>query len=710
MQRPTVKDEDFVGKEAHLRHREEEPAAILCTLTVDDHASASGVKRYPLGREPIVTRSRRRAAHRLQGASLLRDERRRGPVARQVRPDGVPAARARGRGIAGARGRVHGRALPGHRRRRRRPALRSIPRMRGSGREGPGVREAGADDGRPDRPHRRRAGDRDQAPRLRGQPARGVRRRGGGADRRGSTAANPSCSRSAPPRRRSSCATRWRSGSTAAPPRQPAARSGIPRRRRARSSTRSAPTRRHRGPFDLIFFGNESADSGGFQVGLRVAHALGRPCATGLKGVTVEGSSVRCEQEFGGGRDVYELPLPAVVTVLEGLNLPRYPSVPGRMRAGASRSRSRSRSAGVAARALPARRPGRRGAPGRGARPRGRRGARRRRSARVDRGGVVTLVLVEHADGVPSEASLQALALAASLGETGRRAPDRARCRRGCRAVSGRRRARRRARGARRPSRPTPGRRSSSGVVERTGHTAVVAPGTPHATDAMARAAARLGEPLAANVVAVTPGTPLQLTRTRWGGSLLEEARPPCGDGAADGDAARRCRGRARCAGLGRDVRAGALRRRPRRARERPDPAAGGRRLARRREGRRHGRARRRARPRASPRSRSWRRSSVAPSAARAPSRCRAGARTPTRSARRGRRSRRRSTSPVVSPGATQHIAGAKGAKRILAVNTDPEAPIMSVAEYAVIGDLHEVLPAVSAELRRRRGDRRAAG
>ena len=88
------------------------------------------------------------------------------------------------------------------------------------------------------------------------------------------------------------------------------------------------------GPFDLIFFGNESADSGGFQIGLRVAYALGRPCATGLKGVTVEGSSVRCEQEFGGGRDVYELPLPAVVTVLEGLNLPRYPSVPGRMRAG----------------------------------------------------------------------------------------------------------------------------------------------------------------------------------------------------------------------------------------------------------------------------------------------------------------------------------------------------------------------------------------
>ncbi len=87
------------------------------------------------------------------------------------------------------------------------------------------------------------------------------------------------------------------------------------------------------GPFDLIFLGNESADSGGYQVGLRLARLLGRPCATGLKGVVVDGSTVRCEQESGGGRDVYALRMPAVVTVLEGLNLPRYPSVPGRMRA-----------------------------------------------------------------------------------------------------------------------------------------------------------------------------------------------------------------------------------------------------------------------------------------------------------------------------------------------------------------------------------------
>jgi electron transfer flavoprotein alpha subunit len=54
--------------------------------------------------------------------------------------------------------------------------------------------------------------------------------------------------------------------------------------------------------------------------------------------------------------------------------------------------------------------------------------------------------------------------------------------------------------------------------------------------------------------------------------------------------------------------------------------------------------------------------------------------------------------------GATQHMAGCKGAKKILAVNTDPEAPIMAGADWAVIGDLHEVVPAVSAELRRVRG------
>ena len=87
------------------------------------------------------------------------------------------------------------------------------------------------------------------------------------------------------------------------------------------------------GPFDLIFFGNESADAGNYQVGIRVAYALGLPVVTGLKGVAIDGGGVRCEQEVSGGRDVYVLSLPAVVTVLEGLNLPRYPSVPAKLRA-----------------------------------------------------------------------------------------------------------------------------------------------------------------------------------------------------------------------------------------------------------------------------------------------------------------------------------------------------------------------------------------
>jgi glycine cleavage system aminomethyltransferase T len=52
-----VKDQDFVGKEAHVRHREEAPAASMCTLTVEDHTSKSGVKRYMLGGEPILTRA-----------------------------------------------------------------------------------------------------------------------------------------------------------------------------------------------------------------------------------------------------------------------------------------------------------------------------------------------------------------------------------------------------------------------------------------------------------------------------------------------------------------------------------------------------------------------------------------------------------------------------------------------------------------------------
>ena len=80
-------------------------------------------------------------------------------------------------------------------------------------------------------------------------------------------------------------------------------------------------------------FGNESADAGNYQVAIRVAHKLGLPVRHRRQGDLGRGRHASPEQEVPGGRDVYAVPMPAVVTVKEGLNLPRYPSVPGRLRA-----------------------------------------------------------------------------------------------------------------------------------------------------------------------------------------------------------------------------------------------------------------------------------------------------------------------------------------------------------------------------------------
>jgi len=85
--------------------------------------------------------------------------------------------------------------------------------------------------------------------------------------------------------------------------------------------------------FDLLLFGNEAADSGDYQVPVRVAHALGLPCVTGVKALEVGDGRASARREAAGGWEVFELPLPAVVSVKEGINLPRYPSVPGRLRA-----------------------------------------------------------------------------------------------------------------------------------------------------------------------------------------------------------------------------------------------------------------------------------------------------------------------------------------------------------------------------------------
>ena len=87
------------------------------------------------------------------------------------------------------------------------------------------------------------------------------------------------------------------------------------------------------GPLDLLLFGNEAADTGDYQVAVRVAHLLGLPCVTGIKNLEIDGGGARARREYRGSAEVFDLPLPAVISVKEGINLPRYPSLPGRLRA-----------------------------------------------------------------------------------------------------------------------------------------------------------------------------------------------------------------------------------------------------------------------------------------------------------------------------------------------------------------------------------------
>ena len=232
---------------------------------------------------------------------------------------------------------------------------------------------------------------------------------------------------------------------------------------------------------------------------------------------------------------------------------------------------------------------------------------------------------------------------------------------------------------------------------------AVVASGTPRGNEVLAHVAAITDLPLAANCIASNAGDPASVTRIRWGGSLLEEARihgktllmtvqphavaaePPSGEPApverftpslTDHDLVVSVR-------------------------ERVGSAAGGVSLA---------------------------EANVVVS-------CGRGAGSPegfaiieelagllggavgcsravTMAGWRPHTDQVGQTGTKIAPdiyiacgisGATQHMAGCKGAKAILAVNTDPEAPILASADYAVIGDLHEVVPAISAELRKAR-------
>ena len=85
--------------------------------------------------------------------------------------------------------------------------------------------------------------------------------------------------------------------------------------------------------FDLLLFGNESADAGNYQVGVRVAKELGLPCVTGIKSLEIDDGTAIAKREVAGGEEVYEIELPAVITVKEGINEPRYASMRAKMQA-----------------------------------------------------------------------------------------------------------------------------------------------------------------------------------------------------------------------------------------------------------------------------------------------------------------------------------------------------------------------------------------
>lgn len=312
----------------------------------------------------------------------------------------------------------------------------------------------------------------------------------------------------------------------------------------------------------------------------------------------------------------------------------------------------------------------------------------------------MNLVLVEHVDGAATDVSLQALALAIGLGgETHALliGPGGVEAAQGVPAAV----AHVAEHDALGVFAPDAWAAILCSVADRIGATAIVAPGSGHATDSMARAAVRLGEPLAANCTAVTPGDPLLLTRVRWGGSLLEEARLYAGralltvapHAVAPVDPGRPGSIEPFTPELAEaDLVV--------RVRDRVAPPAGGVSLTDAKVvvtgGRGVGSAEGFA---------------VVEELAGLLGGAVGCSRAVTMSGWRPHTDQVGQTGNKIAPeiyiacgvsGATQHIAGCKGAKRILAVNTDPEAPIMSIADYAVVGDLHEVLPAISAELRRR--------
>jgi electron transfer flavoprotein alpha subunit len=235
-----------------------------------------------------------------------------------------------------------------------------------------------------------------------------------------------------------------------------------------------------------------------------------------------------------------------------------------------------------------------------------------------------------------------------------------------------------------------------------TGATAVLAPGNDRGNEVMAHVAAKLDQPMAANCTAIVPGSPAAVTRVRWGGSLLEEAQldgsPLLLTSAAHAVAAEpiaRVETIALSDGVSDADRAVHV--------SETVPAGGG--------------------------GVSLADADVVVSGGRGVGSAEGFAeieelaallgaavgcsRAVTSAGWRPHSDQVGQTGTKISPeiyiacgisGATQHMAGCKGAKRLLAINPDGEASIFSSADYGVIGDLHQVVPAISAEIRKVRG------
>ena len=237
------------------------------------------------------------------------------------------------------------------------------------------------------------------------------------------------------------------------------------------------------------------------------------------------------------------------------------------------------------------------------------------------------------------------------------------------------------------------------GAADEVNASAVFAAGTERGNEVMARVAARMGLPFAANCIAAAPGDPVEVTRLRWGGSLLEEARlhsprplitvAPhtvlADDGPApsevelrgdDGDLTVRVADHVKPSSGGVSLAAAKV------------IVSGGRGV-----GSKEGFA-------------------ILEELAGLLGAAVGCSRAVTSAGWRPHTDQVGQTGTKVAPdvyiacgisGATQHMAGLKGAKRILAINSDPQAPLMLNADYTVTGDLKEIVPAISAEIRKRK-------